>query len=95
MEYRALGALQVSVVGLGCNNFGMRIDADQTEAVVGAAIDVGINYFDTAESYGEGRSEEPPSSRATKPEQVHANVAAAAWPLAAHERAEVHALLSA
>lgn len=58
MEYRALGALQVSVVGLGCNNFGMRIDADQTKQVVDAAIAAGINYFDTAESYGQGRSEE-------------------------------------
>ncbi len=58
METRLLGQLQVSVVGLGCNNFGMRIDADQTQRVVDAAIDSGINYFDTAESYGNGLSEE-------------------------------------
>lgn len=58
METRSLGQLQVSVVGLGCNNFGMRIDADQTQRVVDAAIDSGINYFDTAESYGNGVSEE-------------------------------------
>ena len=58
MERRALGQLSVSVVGLGCNNFGMRIDADQTSQVVHAAIDAGINYFDTAESYGKGLSEE-------------------------------------
>ena len=58
MERRPLGALDVSVVGLGCNNFGMRISADDARAVVDAAIDAGINYFDTAESYGEGRSEE-------------------------------------
>jgi aryl-alcohol dehydrogenase-like predicted oxidoreductase len=58
MESRLLGQLQVSVVGLGCNNFGMRIDADQTKRVVDAAIDSGINYFDTAESYGNGLSEE-------------------------------------
>lgn len=58
MEYRAIGELQVSVVGLGCNNFGMRIDAAGTEDVVDAAIDAGINYFDTAESYGRGLSEE-------------------------------------
>ena len=57
MEHRALGALQVSAVGLGCNNFGMRLDAGQTAAVVHAAIDAGITYFDTAESYGNGRSE--------------------------------------
>ncbi len=58
MEQRALGRLQVSAVGLGCNNFGMRLDADGTRAVVDAAIDAGITYFDTAESYGQGRSEE-------------------------------------
>jgi len=58
MEHRPLGQLSVSVVGLGCNNFGMRIDADQTTRVVHAAIDAGINYFDTAESYGTGMSEE-------------------------------------
>ncbi len=58
METRPLGQLQVSVVGLGCNNFGMRLDADRTKVVVDAAIDAGINYFDTAESYGNGMSEE-------------------------------------
>ena len=58
MEHRQIGELSVSVVGLGCNNFGMRIDADQTRRVVDAAIEHGINYFDTAESYGQGRSEE-------------------------------------
>ena len=58
MEQRSLGSLQVSAVGLGCNNFGMMIDADQTKAVVDAAIAAGINYFDTAESYGRGQSEE-------------------------------------
>ena len=58
MQYRPLGRLVVSVVGLGCNNFGMRLDADATRRVVDAAIDAGITYFDTAESYGQGRSEE-------------------------------------
>jgi aryl-alcohol dehydrogenase-like predicted oxidoreductase len=58
MEHRAIGRLRVSVVGLGCNNFGMRIDAEATRRVVDAAIDAGINYFDTAESYGRGQSEE-------------------------------------
>ena len=58
MQHRSLGQLSVSVVGLGCNNFGMRIDAEQTARVVHAAIDAGINYFDTAESYGKGMSEE-------------------------------------
>jgi aryl-alcohol dehydrogenase-like predicted oxidoreductase len=58
MQHRQLGELEVSVVGLGCNNFGMRIDADQTKQVVDAALEAGINYFDTAESYGQGQSEE-------------------------------------
>ncbi len=58
METRSLGQLHVSVVGLGCNNFGMRIDADQTKQVVDAALDAGITYFDTAESYGNGMSED-------------------------------------
>jgi aryl-alcohol dehydrogenase-like predicted oxidoreductase len=61
MEYRNLGrsGLQVSVVGIGCNNFGGRIDADQTAAVVNAALDQGINLFDTADVYGNrGMSEE-------------------------------------
>ena len=58
MQTRKIGVLDVSVVGLGCNNFGMMIDAERTRAVVDAAIDAGINYFDTAESYGRGQSEE-------------------------------------
>lgn len=58
MDTRPLGQLQVSVVGLGCNNFGARIDADRTQQVVDAAIEAGINYFDTAELYGRGQSEE-------------------------------------
>jgi aryl-alcohol dehydrogenase-like predicted oxidoreductase len=58
MEQRTIGELDVSIVGVGCNNFGMRIDADQSAAVVHAALDVGINFFDTADVYGETRSEE-------------------------------------
>jgi len=50
--------LTVSAVGLGCNAFGSRIDAEQTQAVVDAAIDQGITLFDTADSYGTGASEE-------------------------------------
>src|SRR5690606_36313347 len=59
MQYRRLGdsGLVVSVVGLGCNNFGGRIDADATRAVVEAALDAGITFFDTADSYGNGTSE--------------------------------------
>jgi len=54
MRYRTLGdsGLLVSVVGLGCNNFGGRIDLQRTRAVVDAAIDAGITLFDTAEMYG-------------------------------------------
>jgi aryl-alcohol dehydrogenase-like predicted oxidoreductase len=54
MRYRTLGdsGLLVSVVGLGCNNFGGRLDVDQTRAVVDAAIDEGITLLDTAEMYG-------------------------------------------
>ena len=48
----------VSVVGLGCNNFGMKIDGDAARAVVHAALDAGITHFDTAEMYGGGKSEE-------------------------------------
>jgi aryl-alcohol dehydrogenase-like predicted oxidoreductase len=61
MEYRHLGrsGLQVSVVGIGCNNFGMRMDLGQTQAVVDKALDMGVNLFDTADVYGgRGKSEE-------------------------------------
>ncbi|WP_293898361.1 aldo/keto reductase [Phenylobacterium sp.] len=60
MKVRRLGnsGLKVSVVGLGCNNFGMRIDAAQTQGVVDAAIDAGITLFDTADIYGGTKSEE-------------------------------------
>ena len=54
---RILGPLEVSVVGLGCNNFGRRVDQSGTRAVVDAALDVGVSFFDTAESYGGGQSE--------------------------------------
>lgn len=57
MEHHTLGQLQVSAVGLGCNNFGARLDAAGTKLVVDAAIDAGINYFDTAEMYGPHESE--------------------------------------
>jgi aryl-alcohol dehydrogenase-like predicted oxidoreductase len=59
MKVRRLGnsGLKVSVVGLGCNNFGMRIDAGQTDAVVNAAIDAGVTLFDTADIYGGTQSE--------------------------------------
>ncbi|HVI31095.1 aldo/keto reductase [Phenylobacterium sp.] len=60
MQHRRLGnsGLKVSEVGLGCNNFGMRIDQAQTQAVVDAAIEAGITFFDTADIYGGTKSEE-------------------------------------
>src|SRR5579884_1957041 len=57
MEMRRLGSLEVSLVGLGCNNFGMRCDEALTRKVVDAAIDAGINFFDTADVYGGTLSE--------------------------------------
>jgi len=57
MEQRSLGSLRVSVVGIGCNNFGARLDLAGTTDVVSAAIDAGINFFDTADIYGATRSE--------------------------------------
>src|SRR2546426_1227876 len=47
MEYRRLGSLEVSVVGIGCNNFGWRTDAAGTAAVVDAALEAGIKFFFT------------------------------------------------
>ena len=60
MEQRRLGddGPTVSVVGLGCNNFGMRVDEPSTAKVVATALDLGITHFDTAEMYGGGKSEE-------------------------------------
>ncbi|MEO8126150.1 MAG: aldo/keto reductase [Bryobacteraceae bacterium] len=58
MEKRRIGGLEVTVVGVGCNNFGWRIDAAISSKVVHAAIDEGINFFDTADMYGAGQSEE-------------------------------------
>jgi aryl-alcohol dehydrogenase-like predicted oxidoreductase len=58
MERRSIGSLRVSLVGLGCNNFGMRIDEAATGRVVSAALEAGINFFDTADIYGSTKSEE-------------------------------------
>lgn len=60
MRYVPLGVsgLMVSAVGVGCNAFGSRIDAEETRAVVEGALDAGITLFDTADSYGAGASEE-------------------------------------
>jgi aryl-alcohol dehydrogenase-like predicted oxidoreductase len=61
MEFRNLGnsGLKVSLIGLGCNNFGMKCNAEETSAIVHRALDDGITLFDTADIYGNrGMSEE-------------------------------------
>ena len=58
MDTRRIGSLTVSLAGLGCNNFGNRLDEPATRQVVSAALDAGINFFDTADIYGGTRSEE-------------------------------------
>src|SRR5262245_23834044 len=57
LEQRNLGksGLRVSVTGLGCNNFGGRIDLDATRKVVHKALDLGITFFDEADTYGDPR----------------------------------------
>lgn len=52
MPHRTLGGLEVSVVGVGCNQFGGRVDAEGTRAVVDAALESGVTFFDTADVYG-------------------------------------------
>jgi len=60
MRYRPLGdsGLMVSVTGLGCNNFGRRLDLDATRAVVNAALEAGITLLDTSDTYGDGGGSE-------------------------------------
>ena len=60
MEYRSLGSsgLKVSVVGLGGNQFGGKVDQARTEQIVHSAMDLGVNFIDTADVYSRGRSEE-------------------------------------
>jgi len=58
LEKRKIGSLAATVVGIGCNNFGSRIDEKRTEEVVDAALEAGINFFDTADMYADGKSEE-------------------------------------
>jgi aryl-alcohol dehydrogenase-like predicted oxidoreductase len=57
MKTRALGSLQVSEVGVGCNNFGSRLNQERATDVVNAAVESGINFFDTADIYGGTKSE--------------------------------------
>jgi aryl-alcohol dehydrogenase-like predicted oxidoreductase len=57
METRNLGTLEIPVVGVGCNNFGRRLDLAGTTAVVDEALGTGAIFFDTADAYGDGESE--------------------------------------
>jgi aryl-alcohol dehydrogenase-like predicted oxidoreductase len=57
MTTRVIGSIEMSLAGLGCNNFGRRIDEDGSRAVIEAALDAGITTFDTADIYGDGASE--------------------------------------
>jgi aryl-alcohol dehydrogenase-like predicted oxidoreductase len=57
MRTTQAGSLELSRVGLGCNNFGRRIDAAATRAVIDAALEAGVTFFDTANVYGDGDSE--------------------------------------
>jgi aryl-alcohol dehydrogenase-like predicted oxidoreductase len=60
MQYRQLGksGIAVSLIGLGCNNFGARMSTDDARPIVHTALDLGVTLFDTADSYGAGGSEE-------------------------------------
>ncbi|WP_239396125.1 aldo/keto reductase, partial [Frankia sp. CiP3] len=58
MRTRRIGSLEVSVVGLGCNQLGTTCDETRTAAILAAAADSGVTFFDTADEYGAGASEE-------------------------------------
>ena len=59
MQTRTIGSLEVSLVGLGCNNLGSRLDAQATQTLINAAVEQGVTLFDTADVYGgDGASEE-------------------------------------
>ena len=77
MEFRNLGnsGLKVSVVGLGCNNFGMRLDTEQTRVAVQKALDDGINLFDTADIYGNRGGSETMLGKALGPRRKDVIVA--------------------
>ena len=74
MEHRWIGGIEVSVVGVGCSNFGARLDQEQTTDVVVAALDAGITLFDTADLYG-GTTSEVLLGRALKSRRDEAVIA--------------------
>lgn len=57
MRSAQISSLTVSVIGLGCNNFGRALDAEQSRSVVDAALEHGVTFFDTSDNYGNGQSE--------------------------------------
>jgi len=77
MEYRRLGrsGLKVSAVGIGCNNFGRQVDAAAATAIVDQALECGINFFDTADSYGGGGGSEDALGRALQGRRHEAVIA--------------------
>lgn len=75
METRRIGRYDVSLVGIGCNNFAGRIDAERSAQVVHAALDHGINLFDTADIYGGGGGSEEALGRALRGRRDEAVVA--------------------
>src|SRR5690348_9321097 len=75
MDTRRIGSLDVSVVGVGCNNFGNKVDEAGTRAIVDAALDAGVNFFDTADIYGKGGDSERFLGAALRGRRDHAIIA--------------------
>src|SRR5205085_4483315 len=70
-----IGSLDVSVVGVGCNNFGNKVDEAGTRAVVDAALDASVNFFDTADIYGKNGDSERFLGAALRGRRDHAIIA--------------------
>jgi aryl-alcohol dehydrogenase-like predicted oxidoreductase len=86
MKTRRIGSLEVTIVGLGCNNFGRRLDEAATARVVHAALDAGVTFFDTADMYG-GTNSEVFLGRALRPHRDRAIVATKfGWEIDAERR---------
>jgi len=64
MKQRTIGntGITVSALGLGCNNFGLRIDTEASRAVIHKALDLGITFWDTADVYGKRAARKPASA---------------------------------
>jgi aryl-alcohol dehydrogenase-like predicted oxidoreductase len=66
MKTNKIGSLDATVVGLGTNNFGFSMDQDEVDLVFDRAIEAGINFFDTADSYMASESQRPSRVAATR-----------------------------